>query len=175
MKYRTSKKSQSNINNDRYDDMKNFLNMSRLITEQEEVEVDIDVKKEEEEKTEEYTVSGGKIIVHGTTRQELELTDDEKSAFQETMDEFVEEVSDMAEFGPLHIYPNNVEWSGDLLKYDVRFYYSVDEVDGVYIGNANIIKIDDSFLELLSNLKDFYYKFEAKWAKQLSVRRKTQN
>ena len=54
------------------------------------------------------------------------------------MEQFVEEVSDMAQFHPLNIYKNNVEWSGDLLRFDVRFYYSIAEVEGTYIGNAKI-------------------------------------
>ena len=105
--------------------------------------------------------------------QDLVLTQEEQNAFQETMDDFVEQVSDMAEYHPLNIYKNNVEWSGDLLKFDVRFYYSIAEVDGTYIGNANMIKVDPEFLELLKKLKSFFNIFEAKWAKILASRRTT--
>jgi len=56
-----------------------------------------------------------KIIVHGATEKDLVLTEEEKSAFQETMEQFNEEVSDMAQYHPLNIYKENVEWSGDLL------------------------------------------------------------
>jgi len=162
-----------------YDEMRLFLNKSRLLNEQIEFETAIeDVEQEngpeKEEKTKEYTVSGGKIIVHGMNEQELELTDEEKSTYQETMDEFVDQVSDMAEFHALNIYKKNVEWSGDILKFDVRFYYSISEVDGVYIGNANMVKIDDEFLELLTKLKTYYNVFETKWGKLLASRRKTE-
>jgi len=170
--------------NTAYEDMKQILNVSRLIKEQvEEDSVDfetaiqddeIKTPKEKEEKTKEYTVSGGKIIVHGMTEQELELTGDEQSVYQETMDEFVEQVSDMAEFHPLNIYKNNVEWSGELLKFDIRFYYSIAEVDGVYIGNANMVKIDVEFVELLEKLKTYFTVFSGKWAKLLASRRKTE-
>jgi len=108
------------------------------------------------------------------TEQELELTGDEQSVYQETMDEFVEQVSDMAEFHPLNIYKNNVEWSGELLKFDIRFYYSIAEVDGVYIGNANMVKIDVEFVELLEKLKTYFTVFSGKWAKLLASRRKTE-
>jgi hypothetical protein len=128
----------------------------------------------EEEKTKEYTVSGGKIIVHGATEQDLVLTEEEQSTFQETMEQFVEEVSDMAQYHPLNIYKNNVEWSGDLLRFDVRFYYSIAEVEGTYIGNANMVKVDNKFMEILEKVKTFYSTFEAKWAKILADRRTTQ-
>jgi len=168
--------------NTSYDDMKNFINLSRVLNEQKETEeIDFESAQEEaiedasEEKTKEYTVSGGKIITHGVTDEDLELTDEEKSVYQETMDGFVEQVSDMAEFHPLNIYKTNVEWSGELLKFDVRFYYSIAEVDGVYIGNANMVKINPEFLELLQSLKSYYGIFESKWAQTLASRRKTES
>jgi hypothetical protein len=163
--------------NTSYDEMKNLLSISRLLKEQEEGEMDTALlnreEKPKEEKTKEYTVSGGKIIVHGNNEMELELTDEEKSTYQETMDEFVEQVSDMAEFHPLNIYTTNVEWSGDLLQFDMRFYYSIADVDGVYIGNTNMIKINPEVLELLNKLKSYFTVFSAKWAKLLATRRTT--
>lgn len=166
--------------NESYDDMRNMLNMSRALISEQDVSNEYETAQEEkvddiEEKTKEYTVSGGKIIVHGTDEQDLVLTQEEQNAFQETMDDFVEQVSDMAEYHPLNIYKNNVEWSGDLLKFDVRFYYSIAEVDGTYIGNANMIKVDPEFLELLQKLKNFFKMFEAKWAKILASRRTTES
>ena len=114
---------------------KSDLNESRkslikagLINEQEEVVTDltdepvnVDVDSEEEidiettpteDKSQSYRVSGGIVTLHGKDKQELEMTTEEKIAFQETMDDFVEQVSDLSDFGTLHIYPNNVEWSG---------------------------------------------------------------
>lgn len=166
--------------NESYDDMRNMLNMSRALISEQDVSNEYETAQEEkvddiEEKTKEYTVSGGKIIVHGTNEQDLVLTQEEQNAFQETMDDFVEQVSDMAEYHPLNIYKNNVEWSGDLLKFDVRFYYSIAEVDGTYIGNANMIKVDPEFLELLQKLKNFFKMFETKWAKILASRRTTES
>jgi len=84
-----------------------------------------------------------------------------------------EQVSDMAQYHPLNIYKENVEWSGDLLQFDVRFYYSIAEVEGTYIGNANMIKVNDKFMEVLKDVKDYYATFQSKWAKILSDRRTT--
>lgn len=180
MKY-NKKTVNGDYSNIMYDDMKDMLNKVRFINEQVDGEINVDIDDEpesrpqvEEEKTKEYTVSGGKIIVHGATEQDLVLTEEEQSTFQETMEQFAEEVSDMAQYHPLNIYKNNVEWSGDLLRFDVRFYYSIAEVEGTYIGNANMIKVDNKFMEILGKVKTFYSTFETKWSKILADRRTTQ-
>ena len=113
------------------------LKKSGLISEQEvdddgatNIEVDseqeIDIQTTpDEDKSKSYRVSGGLITLHGKTKQELELSTDEKTSFQETMDEFVNEVSDLSDFGTLNLYPNNVDWSGKVIDYDVEFYFSM--------------------------------------------------
>lgn len=176
---------------------KSDLNESRkslikagLINEQEEVVTDltdepvnVDVDSEEEidiettpdeDKSQSYRVSGGIVTLHGKDKQELELSSEEKMAFQETMDDFVEQVSDLSDFGTLHIYPNNVEWSGKVIDFDLEFFYSIGENNGVYI-NGDMIKLDESLVELINKLTSYYEQFKSKWAKVLASRKKTRN
>ena len=162
------------------------LTKNGLISEQEieddgatNIEVDSEQEIEvqttpDEDKSKSYRVSGGLITLHGNTKQELELSTDEKISFQETMDEFVNEVSDLSDFGTLNLYPNNVDWSGKVIDYDVEFYFSIGETNGVYI-NGDMIKLDDGLVELINKLTSYYDKFKAKWAKVLSQRKKTKN
>jgi len=161
-----------------------------LINEQEEVVTDltdepvnIDVDSEEEidiettpdeDKSQSYRVSGGIVTLHGKDKQELELSSEEKMAFQETMDDFVEQVSDLSDFGTLHIYPNNVEWSGKVIDFDLEFFYSIGENNGVYV-NGDMIKLDESLVELINKLTSYYEQFKSKWAKVLASRKKTRN
>jgi len=126
-----------------------------------------------DDKTQGYRISGGILVLHGKEQTDLELTTDEKIAFQETMDEFVTEVSDMVDFNKLNIYSNNVEWSGKLIEYDIEFFFSIGEENGVYI-NGEMLKTDAEFLKLLNKLKTYYEKFKSKWAKILSSRKKTE-
>ena len=119
-----------------------------------------------------YRISGGILVLHGKNQTELELTTDEKIAFQETMDEFVSEVSDLTEFNKLNIYPNNVEWSGKIIDFDIEFFISIGEENGIYL-NGDMMKVDDKFVELLNKLKTYYEKFKSKWAMILSSRKKT--
>mgnify|MGYP001173028391 FL=1 len=163
-------KNHTDYSNDMYDEMKTLLNKSKLMMEQVEVE---DIKLEREaEKTKTYDVSSGKIVVHGYTTSDVALTDEEKNTYQETMDEFLEQVSDLVDYNTLNIYTNNVEWSGKLVKFDTEFFYSVGERNGVYII-GNMIKIDDEAMEMLNNLKDYYQTFSVKWAKILADRKST--
>jgi hypothetical protein len=117
-------------------------------------------------------ISGGILVLHGKDQTELELTTDEKIAFQETMDEFVAEVSDLVDFNKLNVYPNNVEWSGKIIDFDVEFIYSIGEENGIYV-NGDMMKMDDKFIEFVTKLKSYYEKFKSKWAKILASRKKT--
>lgn len=126
----------------------------------------------EKDKTQAYRISGGILVLHGKSQTELELTTDEKIAFQETMDEFVTEVSDLVDFNKLNVYPNNVEWSGKIIDFDVEFTYSIGEENGIYI-DGEMMKMDDKFIEFVTKLKAYYEKFKSKWATILASRKKT--
>ena len=131
-----------------------------------------DNTKPNDDKSQAYRISGGVLVLHGKEQTDLELTTDEKIAFQETMDEFVNEVSDLVDFNKLNLYPNNVEWSGKIIDFDIDFLLSIGEESGIYI-NGDMIKTDDEFLEMITKLKAYYEKFKVKWSKVLASRKKT--
>ena len=144
----------SNLHNERYDEIKSLLKKSRVLLEQdtqinvakdlekrikqdqdfETAEDNIEQGKEpsEKDKVQKYRISGGILALHGKDRSDLDITTDEKVAFQETMDEFVEEVSDLVDFNVLNVYPNNVEWSGKIIDFDLDFFFSIE------IGRAHV-------------------------------------
>lgn len=175
-----------------YDELKSLLKKSRMLMEQPEAvnlaksiesEIDADVEMDDEkevdtekvkkDKSKTYRISGGLLTMHGKDKRDLELTTEEKTAFQETMDEFVDEVSDLSDFGVLNVYPNEVQWSGKVIDMDIEFFYSIGENNGVYV-NGDMIKLDEKLTEMISKLTTFYDKFKAKWAKVISTRKKTQ-
>jgi len=139
-----------------------------------ETAVSDDEKNDEtpEDKKQGYRISGGILVLHGKEQTDLELTTDEKIAFQETMDEFVTEVSDLVDFNKLNVYQKNVEWSGKIIDYDIEFFFSIGEENGVYV-NSEMVKIDVQFLEFLRKLQTFYEKFKSKWSKVLANRKRT--
>jgi len=145
--------------------------------EQEYETADTDKKNDEDvikktEKKRAYRVSGGIIVIHGKDKQDSQLTTDDKKAFQETMDEFVAEVSELVDFNKLNLYENNVEWSGKITELDVEFFYSIGENNGIYV-NGTMTKIDDEYLGFLVNLRKYYEKFKSKWSKVIAIRKKT--
>ena len=138
-----------------------------------ETEIDDDTEKKEKDKQQAYRISGGILVMHGKKQIDLELTTEEKIAFQETMDEFVQEVSELVDFFPLNVYMNNVEWSGKVIDQDLEFFYSIGESSGVYI-NGDMIKLNEDFMDFVQKLSAYYNKFKAKWARVLANRKKTE-
>jgi len=148
------------MNNNQYDEIKDLLKRSRLLTEQPigapnigadiEEKIDQDEQKTPKDQYKKYRVSGGILVIHGTNATETSITTDDKTTFQETMDEFVSEVSDLTDFGPLNLYKNSVEWSGKIIDHDIEFFMTIGEQNGVYINGNN--------LNLLIYLKSMIWK-----------------
>ena len=173
-----------------YDEIKALLKKTRMLMEQPEatnlgksiennIEDDememssnVDTNQVKRDKSKTYRISGGLLSLHGKEKRDLELTTEEKTAFQETMDEFVEDVSDLSDFGVLNMYQNEVQWSGKVIDFDLEFFFSIGENNGVYI-NGDMIKLDEKLTELITKLTGFYEKFKSKWAKVISSRKKT--
>jgi hypothetical protein len=178
-KKRVQIKDYTAYNESSYDEMKKMLNISRSIIAEQEQQLDIDIdsdidieRKREQEKTKVYTISSGKLIIHGDKESQLDLTEDEKTTYQETMDDFLDQVSDLVDYRPLNLYTNNVEWGGRLVKEDIDFYFTLGESNGVFIG-GNMVKLNNDFVDTLENLRTFYEMFSAKWAKVLANRKVT--
>lgn len=127
-------------------------------------------RKFEKKKT--YRISGGLMSINGKDKNELQLTTDDKTAFQDTMDEFVNEVSELVDFNTLNLYQNNVEWSGKIQDLDIEFFFSIGETNGVYI-NGDMININDEFVNFITKLRTYYEKFKTKWSKVIANRKKT--
>lgn len=136
-----------------------------------EIEDDTEEKKPNEFE-QRYRISGGILSIHGDSKKDTELTTDDKKAFQETMDEFVNEVSDLVNFNQLNVYGDNVDWSGQVVDYDVEFYFTIGENNGMYI-TSDMAKVDQNFLDFVTKLQTYYEKFKSKWAKVVASRKKT--
>ena len=188
----------STFHDNRYDEIKSLISKSRVLTEQisikrtnigksieDEIATDteyetadaVDNRSDREaevkkDKSQKYRISGGILNMHGKEKNDLEITTDDKIAFQETMDEFVTDVSDLVDFNELNVYPNNVEWSGKIIDEDIDFLFRIGESSGLYI-NGEMVKVDEDFLSLLNKLQAFYQKFKSKWGKVLASRKKT--
>jgi hypothetical protein len=183
----------NNYMNERYDNIKELVKQSRLINEQlnaeklgpinvakdieakigDDYETALDSSKEKEQETEyvqRYRISGSILAIHGKEKSDTDITTDDKVAFQDTLDEFTNEVSDLVDFNQLNVYPSTVEWSGKIIDHDIEFIYTIGEDSGIYI-NGNMLKIDDDTLEMINKLKSFYEKFKSRWSGVLASRK----
>jgi hypothetical protein len=124
------------------------------------------------DKVQKYRISGGILALHGKSKTDTDITTDDKLAFQETMDEFVNEVSDLVDFNTLNVYSNNVDWSGKIIDEDIDFTFTIGEDSGIYI-NGDMVKVDNEFLDLINKLQQYYQKFKSKWSRILASRKKT--
>ena len=187
------------IHNDRYDEIKSLIKKSKMLLEQTtdeappniaaDIEKKIDQDNQEYEtadddikdnndvptskdRVQKYRISGGIMALHGKNKTDTDITTDDKLAFQETMDEFVNEVSDLVDFNTLNVYPNNVDWSGKIIDEDIDFTFTIGEDSGIYI-NGDMVKVDNDFLDLINKLQQYYQKFKSKWSRILASRKKT--
>ena len=184
----------SKYHDEKYDQIKSLLNKSRLLKEQVSIKKDniaksiedkiksdtqdyetsdkVDDVESKDDMVQKYRISGGIIALHGKDKSDVEITSEEKLSFQETMDEFVEDVSDLVDFNELNVYTNNVEWSGKIIDEDIEFILTIGEESGIYV-NGTAIKVDQEFLTMINKLQQFYEKFKSKWSKILASRKRT--
>jgi len=189
----------SKFHDDRYDEMKSLLKKTKLLYEQETrlnigksiedriqrdssddtdesgyetADSDGEDNKEKDDKVQKYKIGGGILALHGKEREKLQITTDDKAAFMDTMDEFIEEVSDLVDFNELNVYTNNVEWSGKIIDQDMDFIFTIGESNGIYI-NGNAVKVDQDFLDMINKLQRFYEKFKSRWSKIVAQRKIT--
>ena len=138
-----------------------------------ETDIEFDTEtKNKKDKQQAYRISGGVLTMHGKDQKDLQITSLEKQAFQETMEEFVNEVSNYTDFGPLNVYKNDVTWEGLINDFGLNFRYSTAEKEGVYI-EGDMIKVDKSFIEFAQKLNSYYEKFKSKWVTIIGTRKET--
>jgi hypothetical protein len=153
-------------------DIEDKIQNDKYETAEKDEDEDKEFDKVKSDKKKAYRISGGILVIHSKNTTDLQLTTDDKSAFQESMDEFKQDVTEIVDFNKLNLYPINVEWSGKITELDLDFFFSIGETNGVYI-NGTMTKLDDEFNEISLKLKTYYEKFKTKWSKIVSSRKKT--
>jgi hypothetical protein len=172
---KTIKKKYGILEEEKMKDIDTGSEITKRINVPSSVETDIEFDaepKNQKDKQQAYRISGGVLTMHGKDQKDLQITSLEKQSFQETMDEFVAEVSDMVDFNSLNVYQDSVEWSGKLIEFDMDFMYRIGETNGVYV-DSDMVKVDQEFDMMIDKLRKFYEKFKSKWAKIIASRKKT--
>ena len=99
------------------------------------------------------------VEIHSEDSADRTLEDDEKGTISQLIDDFKAEVSEIAEFNGLHIYPDSAVLNGKIRGKGMNFSYSAGDDNGFYLGSPSLLKIDSESLELINRLKTFEPKF----------------
>jgi hypothetical protein len=99
------------------------------------------------------------------TEADRELTPEES---QEEQKMFMDSVASVVEFGDFLILEGNVEWSGKLVKENIAFIYSLDDVDGVYV-NTEMLQLSEQIMDTLEKLRTYYIEWSERWGPEVSI------
>lgn len=148
----------SNKQNLGYDGIKKMLNKMRTLNENTASKATL--KEEEQEKVNNLVISNNvEIKVHSTDQEDLEVTEDEKNALNQLIENFKAQVSELATFEEgFNIYTNSVRLDGSIGE-DLGFVFIAGEDRGLYI-NADMLKIDNEIALVFDKLNKFQHTYE---------------
>lgn len=98
------------------------------------------------------------VKINSDDPEDLELSDEEKGKISQLIDDFRVEVSETVEFGTLNIYDDSAKLDGNIPNIGLSFTYSTGNDVGLYI-KGDMLKIDDTSLDIINKLKIFEEKY----------------
>lgn len=142
-----------------YDFTKKMLNTMRNLNES--IQSSKKILKEEENKNMFNLVLNDNVEVkiHSTDQEDLSLSEEEKNALNQLIQNFKAQVSDLSSFEEgFNIYVDNVRLDGTIGE-DLGFVLIAGNNRGLYI-NANMLKVEQETAEIVSKLEKFQHSFE---------------
>lgn len=145
----------SNKQNTGYDAIKKMLNTLRTISENTTAS-----KTLNEEKIDTLVIGNNvEIKVHSNDDRDLKISDVEKNALNQLIENFKSQVYELATFNEgINVYQNSVRLDGSIDD-DLTFVFMAGEDRGLYI-NANMLKLDNEMAQTIDKLSKFQHTFE---------------
>ena len=161
-----------------YDDTKKMLNTLRKLNEnrafsnnilREEIETQQPQNQEPQEK--DFTVINDvEVKLISNDPADMNLLDDQKTAISTLIDNFRQQVDQIAEFKPgMSINSDQVRLDGTLTNEDISFVFIAGKESGVYI-NADMLKLEQNTATALEKLVKFQSTFETSMEPLLTQR-----
>jgi len=161
-----------------YDDTKKMLNTLRKLNEnrafsnnilREEIETQQPQNQEPQEK--DFTVINDvEVKLLSSDPADMNLLDDQKTAISTLIDNFRQQVDQIAEFKPgMSINSDQVRLDGTLTNEDISFVFIAGKESGVYI-NADMLKLEQNTATALEKLVKFQSTFETSMEPLLTQR-----
>lgn len=170
----------SNKHNLEYDGIKKMLNTMRNLTEsaakrniiKEEEDVMQDVEATQDQKIDYNVVNDVEVKLHSSDQADLEVSQEEKSALSQLVDNFRTQVTEIADFEEgFNIYPQSIRLDGSIPDMDISFVFIAGDERGLYI-NADMAELNQESIEILNKLNKFQHTYEDV-VNQMIVSRKT--
>ena len=148
----------SNKQNLGYDGIKKMLNTMRTLSENTASKATL--KEEEEQKVNNLVLNNNvEIKIHSSDQEDLKVSDEEKNALNQLIENFKSQVSEMASFEEgFNIYTNSVRLDGSISE-DLGFVFIAGEDRGIYI-NSDMLMLNDETSAIIEKLNKFQHTFE---------------
>jgi hypothetical protein len=141
-----------------YDFTKKMLNTMRNLNEN--TQSKSILKEEEDQKVFDLVLNDNvEVKIHSTDQEDLSLSDEEKNALNQLIQNFKSQVSELASFNEgFNIYVDNVRLDGNIEE-DLGFVLIAGNNRGLYL-NANMLKIEQETADTINKLEKFQHTFE---------------
>jgi hypothetical protein len=147
----------SNKQNLGYDGIKKMLNTMRTLSENTASKATL---KEEEQKVNNLVLNNNvEIKIHSSDQEDLKVSDEEKNALNQLIENFKTQVSEIATFEEgFNIYTNSIRLDGSISE-DLGFVFIAGEDRGIYI-NSDMLMLNDETTVIIEKLNKFQHTFE---------------
>lgn len=138
----------------------------------EEEDVMQDVEATQDQKIDYNVVNDVEVKLHSSDEADLEVSQEEKSALSQLVDNFRTQVTEIADFEEgFNIYPQSIRLDGSIPDMDISFVFIAGDERGLYI-NADMAELNQESIEILNKLNKFQHTYEDV-VNQMIVSRKT--
>ena len=149
-----------------YDQIKGMLNTIRTLNESKNTnknilkeDIDSDVNPSLESSKEQYddvdVINDVEVKVLSTDKEDIELKDEERNVISQLIDNFRQQVSQLADLNPgLTITENQIRLDGTMTETEISFVFIIGEDNGLYF-NGDMLNIEQETLDMFNKLLKF--------------------
>ena len=138
----------------------------------EEEDVMQDVEATQDQKIDYNVVNDVEVKLHSSDQADLEVSQEEKSALSQLVDNFRTQVTEIADFEEgFNIYPQSIRLDGSIPDMDISFVFIAGDERGLYI-NADMAELNQESIDILNKLNKFQHTYEDV-VNQMIISRKT--
>jgi hypothetical protein len=149
-----------------YDQIKGMLNTIRTLNESKNTDknilkedIDSDVNPSSESSKEQYddvdVINDVEVKVLSTDKEDIELKDEERNTISQLIDNFRQQVSQLADLNPgLTITENQIRLDGTMTETEISFVFIIGEDNGLYF-NGDMLNIEQETLDMFDKLLKF--------------------